>query len=111
MFLRLFFYVVALLLASCASSSEDRLSTLHAVETDSTLTHAVLILENPHAFPVTVQLSRPGFVRVFVVPPTSGVRQLVPAGPLRVHFGTNRIVLNVKPQTRVTYNLVPALAH
>jgi len=106
-----FLLLILAWLGACAGATSGDAGRIRSVEPDSTLTHAVLILENPHAFPVPVRLVRPGFERPFIVPPESGVRQLVPAGPLEVQFGSERISLNLKAKTRVTCTLLPAGAH
>jgi hypothetical protein len=102
---------LAILLAACAGLADNGSGAIRSIESDSRLEHAVLILENPHAFPIAVRLTRQGLARSFVVPPRSSVRQLVPAGSLQVLFGSERIALNLKPKTRVTCSLLPAGAN
>ncbi len=93
------------LFPACATSPRESGVPPSAVEPDSTLTHALLILENPYSRPISVRLARPGLDRSFVVPPKSGMRQLVPAGPLQLHIGSRRLLLNLRAQMRTTYAL------
>ncbi|PKN47020.1 MAG: hypothetical protein CVU59_04260 [Deltaproteobacteria bacterium HGW-Deltaproteobacteria-17] len=101
--------LVALLFGGggCATSqaADPRLG---AVEVDATLTHAVLILENPSPRPVEVLLRRPGMLRQFVVPPAAAMRQLLPAGPLLVLWTDGRVQLTLRERTRNQLTLTPS---
>jgi len=78
---------------------------LRTIEKDSTLTHAVLILENPSSIPVEVLLRRPGLLRQLVVPPQAAVRELLPAGPLLVIWNSGKVSLKLVERTRGTLRL------
>lgn len=75
------------------------------MEEDQTLTHAVLIFENPTRLPLVVTLRRPGFLREFTVPPRSALRQLVPEGPLLVVWAGGRREVMLRARTRGTLRL------
>ena len=102
----LLFIICLLSLAgiSCAGGGAGG-AGLSAVAMDGTLTHAVLILENPSPRPLAVTLRRPGFLREFTVPPRSALRQLVPEGPLLVLWGVGRREVMLRARTRGTLRL------
>ncbi len=79
-----------------------------ALEEDATLTHAVVIFENPLPRPVVVTLRRPGFSREFTVAPRSALRQLVPEGALVVVWPGHRREVVLRARTRGTLRLEPA---
>jgi hypothetical protein len=83
--------------AGCASGQPPD-PRLGAVEVDTTLTHAVLILENPSSMPVEVLLRRPGMLRQF----------MVPAGPLLILWKDGRVQLTLRERTRNQLTLAPA---
>ena len=93
--------------AGCASGQPPD-PRLGAVEVDTTLTHAVLILENPSSMPVEVLLRRPGMLRQFMVPPAAAMRQLLPAGPLLILWKDGRVQLTLRERTRNQLTLAPA---
>jgi len=103
MFIKLYIAIM-LLCAGCTKGPTADLR-LGPVEMDSTLTHAVLILENPSPVPVEVLLRRPGLLRQFIVPPQAAVRELLPAGPLLVLWKDGKIQLVLHERTRGTLQL------
>ncbi len=90
---------------SCVGGVGPGGAGLTTVEADGTLTHAVLILENPSPRPLAVTLRRTGFTREFTVPPRSALRQLVPEGPLLVLWGAGRREVVLRARTRGTLRL------
>lgn len=100
-------FIVCLLLKALAGCGPGRAPAtgFSAVEEDSTLTHAVLIFENPSRRPLVVTLRRPGFSREFTIPPRSALRQLVPEGPLLVVWAGGRREVVLRARTRGTLRL------
>ncbi len=101
-------YIAFLLLCVCCpgcATGQQAGSPLRSVEQDSTLTHAVLILENPSPIPKEVLLRRPGLLRQLIVPPQAAVRELLPAGPLLVIWNDGKVTLKLVERTRGTLRL------
>jgi len=94
--------------AGCASGQPPD-PRLGAVEVDTTLTHAVLILQNPSSKPVEVLLRRPGMLRQIIVPPAAFMRQLLPAGPLLILWKDGRVQLTLGERTRSQVILSPSM--
>jgi hypothetical protein len=103
----LFVFTVAVVLSGCGPGAAP-VTGVSAVTEDSTLTHAVLIFENPLRRPVMVTLRRPGFSREFTVAPRSALRQLVPEGPMVVVWPGHRREVILRARTRGTLRLEPA---
>jgi len=96
--------IIFILCHGCASGPPPD-SRVHSVEIDSTLTHAVLIIENPSGIPIEVLLRRPGLLRQLVIAPRTAVRELVPAGPLVVLWKDGRVELQLRERTRSALRL------
>lgn len=102
----LFVFTVFAVLQGCRPGAAP-VNGVTAIEEDSTLTHAVVIFENPLPRPVAVTLRRPGFSREFTVAPRSALRQLVPEGALVVVWPGHRREVVLRARTRGTLRLEP----
>ncbi len=99
-----------LCLLSCGSPGATQGVFTTRISRDRSLTHAVLLLNNPTGHPLTVIFKRIGVPKTrFRIPPLSQHRALVPSGPalLYVKEFKRKTGMRIRSGTRYTLRLSP----